>query len=295
MGFRCSVPVLPGVHVLGPPNKPVRPWHWAAAIAALVVVAGCASGEGPPAETTSSGAYTTTPPPLSPPPPAPPQAQPAASQCNPHYSGACVPIDRGDVDCAGGNGNGPEYFQGPVYVVGQDIYGLDADGNGIGCEPDVVSAGPEDLSECDPNYSGACVPIASDVDCEGGNGNGPAYVRGPMNVVGEDIYGLDRNSDGVGCESSVVNAGLEDLVVPEDCEQVNRAQPAMTTQRPSPPPTTQTPTPAPPRPTTQTPPGEETPPGGSSGSSGGSSGSSEGGPREGGPREGESSEGESSG
>ena len=30
-------------------------------------------------------------------------------------------------------------------------------------------------SKCDPNYSG-CVPIASDVDCAGGSGNGPAYV-----------------------------------------------------------------------------------------------------------------------
>jgi hypothetical protein len=211
MRSHVSVPILPGVRVTGPPNKPFRPWHWAA-IAALVVVAGCASGERPPAETTSSGAYTTTSsPPSPPPPPAQAQAQPAASQCNPNYSGACVPIDRGDVDCAGGTGNGAEYVQGPVYVVGQDIYGLAADGNRIGCEPDVVNAGPEDLSECDPNYSGACVPIASEVDCEGGNGNGPAYVRGPVNVVGEDIYGLDRNSDGVGCESSVVNAGLEDL------------------------------------------------------------------------------------
>jgi hypothetical protein len=53
---------------------------------------------------------------------------------------------------------------------------------------------------CDPNYSG-CVPIASDVDCEGGSGNGPAYVRGPVTVIGSDIYGLDNDSDGVGCES----------------------------------------------------------------------------------------------
>lgn len=53
---------------------------------------------------------------------------------------------------------------------------------------------------CDPNYSGACVPIASDVDCAGGKGNGPAYVRGPVRVVGSDIYGLDRNGDGIGCE-----------------------------------------------------------------------------------------------
>ncbi|MEO9325709.1 G5 domain-containing protein [Nocardioides sp. C4-1] len=53
---------------------------------------------------------------------------------------------------------------------------------------------------CDPNYSGACVPIASDVDCAGGSGNGPAYVDGPVYVVGDDIYGLDSDGDGVGCE-----------------------------------------------------------------------------------------------
>jgi hypothetical protein len=45
MGLRVSVPILPGARLSGPPNKPVRPWQWAAAIAALVVVAGCASGE----------------------------------------------------------------------------------------------------------------------------------------------------------------------------------------------------------------------------------------------------------
>ena len=54
-------------------------------------------------------------------------------------------------------------------------------------------------SQCDPNYSG-CVPIASDVDCEGGKGNGPAYVKGPVRVIGEDIYGLDKDRDGIGCE-----------------------------------------------------------------------------------------------
>jgi hypothetical protein len=53
---------------------------------------------------------------------------------------------------------------------------------------------------CDPNYSGACVPVASDVDCEGGSGNGPAYVSGPVTVVGDDIYGLDRDGNGTGCE-----------------------------------------------------------------------------------------------
>lgn len=54
-------------------------------------------------------------------------------------------------------------------------------------------------SSCDPNYSG-CVPIASDVDCAGGSGNGPAYVAGPINVIGSDIYGLDRDGNGIACE-----------------------------------------------------------------------------------------------
>jgi hypothetical protein len=41
----------------------------------------------------------------------------------------------------------------------------------------------EQISACDPNYSGACVPIASDVDCASGSGNGPAYVSGSVTVV----------------------------------------------------------------------------------------------------------------
>lgn len=55
------------------------------------------------------------------------------------------------------------------------------------------------VSDCDPNYSG-CVPVASDVDCAGGSGNGPAYVAGPVRVIGSDIYGLDRDGDGIGCD-----------------------------------------------------------------------------------------------
>ncbi|ABM14579.1 hypothetical protein [Mycolicibacterium vanbaalenii] len=70
--------------------------------------------------------------------------------------------------------------------------------------PRVQSYGPalpqQPSSSCDPNYSGACVPVASDVDCAGGSGNGPAYVSGPVIVVGDDIYGLDRDGNGTGCE-----------------------------------------------------------------------------------------------
>lgn len=59
----------------------------------------------------------------------------------------------------------------------------------------------EASSECDPNYSGACLdPYASDYDCEGGSGNGPDYT-GEVAVVGVDHYGLDADGDGIGCES----------------------------------------------------------------------------------------------
>lgn len=61
-------------------------------------------------------------------------------------------------------------------------------------------ASPASAQDCDPNYSGKCVPIASDVDCAGGSGNGPAYVDGPVYVVGSDIYGLDRDGDGIACD-----------------------------------------------------------------------------------------------
>jgi len=53
---------------------------------------------------------------------------------------------------------------------------------------------------CDVNYTGACVPFASDVDCLGSGGDGPGFVRGPVRVVGLDVYGLDPDGDGWGCD-----------------------------------------------------------------------------------------------
>lgn len=64
----------------------------------------------------------------------------------------------------------------------------------------VIAVGTKEHRNCDPNYSGACVPIASDVDCAGGSGNGPAYVRGPVRVTGTDHYDLDRDGDGIACD-----------------------------------------------------------------------------------------------
>ena len=56
-------------------------------------------------------------------------------------------------------------------------------------------------ANCHPSYRGACLdPAVSDYDCEGGSGNGPGYVRGPIQVVGPDVYRLDADGDGVACE-----------------------------------------------------------------------------------------------
>jgi hypothetical protein len=71
---------------------------------------------------------------------------------------------------------------------------------GTRVDPPKPRATPGQGAGCDSNYSGGCVPIASDVDCAGGSGNGPAYVYGPVRVLGTDIYDLDRDGDGYGCD-----------------------------------------------------------------------------------------------
>lgn len=59
---------------------------------------------------------------------------PAAQDCVAGYSPCIPPGD--DVDCAGGSGNGPRYVEGPIIVDQSqgDRYGLDSDGDGVGCE-----------------------------------------------------------------------------------------------------------------------------------------------------------------
>ena len=83
-------------------------------------------GRAPVAEVTSRGTY------VAPPPPAPVEAASGGEGCDPNYADACVPIDS-DVDCAGGKGNGPSYFDGVARVVGADVYKLDGDGDGFAC------------------------------------------------------------------------------------------------------------------------------------------------------------------
>ncbi|WP_245561028.1 G5 domain-containing protein [Agromyces subbeticus] len=66
-------------------------------------------------------------------PPPPPPPGPADNGCDSNYEGACVPVSS-DVDCLGGSGDGPGYVDGPVRIVGADIYDLDRDGDGIACD-----------------------------------------------------------------------------------------------------------------------------------------------------------------
>jgi flagellar hook assembly protein FlgD len=58
------------------------------------------------------------------------------ANCTPGYS-PCIPYRSGaDYDCGGGSGNGPYYADNGPYTVtpGEDIYGLDGDGDGVACE-----------------------------------------------------------------------------------------------------------------------------------------------------------------
>jgi len=57
----------------------------------------------------------------------------AKKKCHPSYKGACLDRYAYDYDCIGGSGNGPKYT-GKVRVVGPDVFRLDADGDGWGCE-----------------------------------------------------------------------------------------------------------------------------------------------------------------
>jgi hypothetical protein len=54
--------------------------------------------------------------------------------CDPSYPTKCLHDGIGDYDCAGGSGNGPNYVDGPIKVLAPDPFGLDSDGDGVGCQ-----------------------------------------------------------------------------------------------------------------------------------------------------------------
>jgi endonuclease YncB( thermonuclease family) len=72
--------------------------------------------------------------PTKPPPPPPPPPTKRNANCHPSYPSVCLKMNAGDYDCAGGSGNGPNYVRGPIIVLPPDPFGLDRDGDGIGCE-----------------------------------------------------------------------------------------------------------------------------------------------------------------
>jgi hypothetical protein len=80
-------------------------------------------------------------------------------------------------------------------------------------------------SNCDPNYSGCLNPNASDYDCAGGSGNGP-YYTGKVYVYGNDRFDLDRDGDGVACDSASASSAA---ISPRD--QVAHERSAMSADR----------------------------------------------------------------
>ena len=82
-----------------------------------------------------------------------------------------------------------------VFILGSFVIDLFSESESYNYSAQAVSSG----SNCHPSYSGCLNPNASDYDCAGGSGNGP-YYTGKVRVVGPDVYGLDRDHDGWGCE-----------------------------------------------------------------------------------------------
>ncbi|MBA4855304.1 hypothetical protein [Nocardia farcinica] len=68
------------------------------------------------------------------------------------------------------------------------------------CPPSPPVAPPPRSQDCHPSYD-PCLPRVIDVDCAGGSGDGPVYT-GRVRVIGPDDYDLDRDGNGIGCESS---------------------------------------------------------------------------------------------
>ncbi|MEQ1933101.1 MAG: hypothetical protein ABL962_04385 [Fimbriimonadaceae bacterium] len=67
-------------------------------------------------------------------------------------------------------------------------------GVGIACQNANCGGMGSGLAQATPAYG-------SDVDCAGGGGDGPRYVQGPFRLNGTaDVYGLDRDRDGIACE-----------------------------------------------------------------------------------------------
>jgi hypothetical protein len=70
----------------------------------------------------------------------------------------------------------------------------------------VVAVGAAAVAACSGGGCGgysssqSSYAASTDYDCWGGGGDGPYFVRGPVQVGWNDPHDLDRDGDGVGCE-----------------------------------------------------------------------------------------------
>lgn len=78
-------------------------------------------------------------------------------------------------------------------VTTQLVNQVVANGTYVAPAPQPAPA-PRPSPNCDPNYTGGCVPnVSYDLDCPD--------IGFSVTVVGDDPHGFDRDGDGYGCES----------------------------------------------------------------------------------------------
>jgi hypothetical protein len=71
----------------------------------------------------------------------------------------------------------------------------------------LTTQGTSAAQSCDPNYSGGCVPNVwpEDVDCLGGDGNGPYYTDGThtsKSSAQTDTAWTPNDQDTIACEQA---------------------------------------------------------------------------------------------
>jgi hypothetical protein len=115
-----------------------------------------------------------------------------ATTCTGRMTVVCTTDDGGEVQFPMSAVDSYDQDQADRYAASHDV------GPDNSSSPDVEAE--SDASDCDPNYTGACLDASSyDYDCAGGTGDGPDYT-GTVRVVGDDPFDLDRDGDGTACD-----------------------------------------------------------------------------------------------
>ncbi len=105
-----------------------------------------------------------------------------AAGCHPSYSNVCLPDDR-DVDCS-------EITGAPVKVVGPDVYRLDRDKDGLGCETDEGEPQP------DPSESSSAPASPTNPAGFTPDGSCTEAQAGLDASQGGKLYACQRDTDG---------------------------------------------------------------------------------------------------